>query len=380
MLRLFIIILVSLITFVCNLESPQDSASGKYIVGYLFPRDNLINPHEIAADKLTHINYAFADIRNGEIAIGFKNDSLNFNILNQTKQQNPNLKILISIGGWTWSGQFSDASSTKESRRRFIESSIHFIQRHKLDGIDIDWEFPNLEGYGNVHRPEDKENFTLLLKEFRIALDNFGREEDKHYLLTIAAAAFDDYLANTELGKLQQYLDFMNVMAYDMYDSDYDSIAGHHTPLFTNPMDHKKFSSDEAIKKIVKAGVPIEKLVLGVAFYGKTWEVASGENHGLYQQGGPIKKQVNASFKNLKPYLENKNGFVRYWDSTSMAPYLFNEVEKIFITYDDEQSLKEKCKYIKKNNLKGAMFWQYYSDYENHLLGALYEELLKKEK
>ena len=246
--------------------------------------------------------------------------------------------------------------------------------------IHQDWEFPNLEGYGNVHRPEDKENFTLLLRDFRDALNELQKGENKHYLLTIAAASFDDYIANTELGKLQQYLDFMNVMAYDMYESDYDSIAGHHTPLFTNPMDHKKFSSDEAIKRIVKTGVPIEKLVLGVAFYGRAWEVTSAENHGLYQQGGPVKKQVNASFKNLKPNLENKNGFVRYWDSISMAPYLFNEKEKIFITYDDEQSLREKCKYIKENNLKGAMFWQYYSDYDHRLLETLYNELLKKEK
>ncbi|OGU35408.1 MAG: hypothetical protein A2068_01465 [Ignavibacteria bacterium GWB2_35_6b] len=377
MLRVsFMIFLIVLICSCNNNElSQSDSSNEKYIVGYLFPRDSVINAKEIAVEKLTHINYAFADIKNGEIAIGFKNDSANFSILNQTKQRNPNLKILISVGGWTWSGQFSDMSLTTESRNKFIESSIRFIQNYNLDGIDLDWEFPNLEGYGNVHRPEDKENFTYLLKELRVALDKLGEEKDIHYLLTIASGAFEDYLANTEMGKAQQYLDFINVMAYDMYESDYDTVAGHHTPLYTNPLDHKKISADAAIQMYLQAGVPAEKLVLGVAFYGRAWESASSENNGLYRQAGPVKKQIRGSFKNLKQNFENKNGFIRYWDSTSMAPYLFNETEKIFITYDDEESLKEKCKYINEHGLKGAMFWEYSSDYESRLLITLYNEL-----
>lgn len=354
-----------------NYASADQSSSGKYIVGYFFPRDRIAEENEIAVEKLTHINYAFANIKDGEIIEGFKNDSTNFSVLNKMKVRNPHLKILVSVGGWTWSGQFSDLSLTAESRKKFIISSINFLTRHKLDGIDLDWEFPNLEGYGNIYRPEDKKNFTYLLQEFRTALDEVGKKENKYFLLTAAVGAFDDYIANTEMEKASQYLDLINVMAYDLYESDYDKVAGHHTALYSNPNDLKNVSADAAVQKYLSLGVPADKIVLGVAFYGRAWEAATTENNGLYQKAGAVKKHVGTSFKNLKPNLENKNGFKRYWDPIARAPYLFNEEEKIFISYDDEESLKEKCIYIKEFNLKGAMFWEYQSDFENKLLQTL---------
>jgi len=370
-----ILIAVVLLFCACQEDQPDSISNDKYIIAYFFPQDRIISENELAVEKLTHINYAFADIKDGEILKGFKYDSENFKILNQMKSRNPSLKILISIGGWTWSGQFSDMSLTKESRKKFIESSIKFMEKHKLDGIDLDWEFPNLVGYGNVHRPEDKENFTLLLKEFRDALDKYGDKVDQYYLLTIASGAFDDYLANTEMGKASQYLDFLNVMAYDLYESGYDSIAGHHAPLFTNPKDPRQNSASSSIEKYIKDGVPPGKIVLGVPFYGRSWESHSSVDNGLYEKGGPTTKRIRTSFKYLKPDLENKNGFIRYWDSTSSVPFLYNEVESIFVTYEDEESLKAKCKYIKENNLKGAMFWEYQSDYQLRLVQTLYDEL-----
>jgi chitinase len=369
--------MVSVVLLFCSCQKYQSDASSsdKYIIGYFFPKDRVITVDEIAVEKLTHINYAFADIKNGEIIEGFKFDTENFKILNQTKERNPKLKILVSVGGWTWSGQFSDMVLTQASRKRFIESSLRFIEKHKLDGIDIDWEYPNLVGYGNIYRPEDTKNFTLFLKEFRDVLDEFGKKDRKDYLLTIAAGAFDDYLANTEMGKAQEYLDFVNIMAYDQYESESDSITGHHAPLFTSPRNPKQNSADASIQKFIQAGVPSEKIVLGVAFYGRTWEVYKSEYQGLYEPAGPPKNRIRASFKYLKPELENKNGFVRYWDPEASAPFLFNEKEKIFISYDDEESLKEKCKYIHEHQLKGAMFWEYQSDYQMRLLQTLYDGL-----
>ena len=263
---------------------------------------------------------------------------------------------------------------TKESRAKFIKSAIEFIKENKLDGIDIDWEFPNLIGYGNVYRPEDKENFTSLMKELRSSLDETGKGE-KHYWLTAATGSFDDYLANTEMDKVQKYADFVNVMAYDFCEPDVDSIAGHHTPLYTNPRDPKHSSSASIVQKYINLGVAPEKIVLGVAFYGHVWHVNSSKFNGLYEPGGETKMHIHGSFKNLEPNLINKNGFVRYWDSTSYAPYLFNKKEKIFITYDDEESLQDKCKFINEHNLKGAMFWEYNADYKSHLLNTLYDGL-----
>ena len=376
MLRnLVIMISVFLLFCTCQKSQTDDPPKDKYIIAYFFPQDRIITEDEIAVEKLTHVNYAFADIKDGEIIEGFKFDEENFKILNQTKERNPKLKLLISVGGWTWSGQFSDMVLSEKSRKKFIDSSIRFIERHKLDGIDLDWEYPNLVGYGNIYRPEDTKNFTFLLKEFRDALDEFGKKDHKHYLLTIAAGAFDDYLANTEMGKVQEYLDFVNIMAYDQYEAEADSITGHHAPLFTNPRNPKNNSADASIQKFMQAGVPVEKIVLGVAFYGRSWEVHKSEYHGLYEAAGPVKRRIRTSFKYLKPELENKNGFVRYWDPKASAPFLFNEKEKIFISYDDEESLKEKCKYIHEHQLKGAMFWEYQSDYQMRLLQTLYDGL-----
>ena len=282
------IITASILSILIISSSDSNSTkqkSGKYIVGYLFMKDSLLNGNDIAAEKLTHINYAFADIKDGKIAQGFKNDLENFKILNQTKERNPNLKILISVGGWTWSGGFSDMCLTKESRSKFINSAIEFIKTNNLDGIDIDWEFPNLIGYGNVYRPEDKENFTSLAKELRSALDQLEKD-GKHYWLTAATGSFDDYLANTEMDKVQKYMDFVNVMAYDFCEPDADSIAGHHTPLYTNPRDPHQSSSAAMIQKYIQIGVPPEKIVLGVPFYGHVWQVTSSDFHAYMNRAG----------------------------------------------------------------------------------------------
>src|SRR5688572_9359807 len=133
------------------------------IIAYVFPRNEAILPSEIAADKLTHINYAFADVKDGRIVEGFARDAENFKVLADLRRRHPHLQILIAVGGWTWSNNFSDAALTAESRRRFTDSAIEFVRRHDIDGVDIDWEYPGLRGNNNVHRPEDRENFTAMM-------------------------------------------------------------------------------------------------------------------------------------------------------------------------------------------------------------------------
>jgi chitinase len=315
-------------------------------------------------------------MNDGEIEQGFKNDIENFKILNQTRKRNPYLKILISVGGWTWSGGFSDMCLTKESRGKFIRSAISFISENNLDGVDIDWEYPGLPGNNNTHRPEDKENFTSLLKEMRNALDELGANSGKHYLLTAATGASDNYLANTEMGLDQRYVDFFNLMTYDFSVPGADSLAGHNAPLFTNPRDPNHSSADAIVQKYIEAGVSPDKIVLGVPFYGHVWQVDSTVYHGLYEPGGVPKTRIRGSFANIENNLLDRNGFVRYWDSTSCAPYIFNDSSRIFITYDDVESLRDKCNYIKAHELKGAMFWSYSPNYyQLRLLHTLYDGL-----
>jgi chitinase len=172
------------------------------IIGYVFPRDELIVPSDIAAGKLTHINYAFADVKDGRVVEGFPRDADNLKLLVALRRQHPHLQILISVGGWTWSNNFSDAALTVQSRRRFTDSAVAFVRRHDIDGVDIDWEYPGLRGNDNVHRPEDRENFTALMTDLRQALDVEGRLKKRRYLLTFAAGASPDFIAHTELDKV----------------------------------------------------------------------------------------------------------------------------------------------------------------------------------
>jgi chitinase len=343
------------------------------IIGYLFPRNELIVRSEIAAAKLTHINYAFADVKDGRIVEGFARDAENFKLLADLRRQHPHLRILISVGGWTWSNNFSDAALTAESRRRFTESVIAFVRRHDIDGVDIDWEYPGLRGNNNVHRAEDRENFTAMMTALRQALDAEGRSRNRHYLLTFAAGAFPDFIAHTEMDKVQAVVDFVNLMTYDFRTSD--PIAGHHANLYLHPADAKKRSVDSAVRDFIAAGVPPSKVVIGVPFYGRAWATIEGEGTGPYQPGSRPTTRIETNYGPLSTTLVDRGGFVRMWDSQALAPYLWNKDSRTFISYDDPESLRLKCAYIRDKGLAGTMFWEYYGDKTGVLLDALFTSL-----
>jgi GH18 family chitinase len=355
--------------------APKPPAAGRVIIGYLFPQEKLVDPAEIAADKLTHINYAFADVKDGRVVEGFAHDRENFEILAGIRTLHPHLKILVSVGGWTWSGRFSDAALTEESRRVFVESAVQFVKRHDLDGFDVDWEYPGLRGLDNVHRPEDKENFTALMAALRAGLDALGALRHRHYVLSFAAGASSDFLEHTEMSKVQASVDFVNLMAYDYREADSEPVAGHHAPLYAATGDPKEESASRSIGEFLRAGVPPGKLVLGVPFYGHTWGGVKDENRGLWEPGGAPKERLETHYASLAEQLVNKGGFVRYWDTEAQAPYLWNREKRLFVTYEDRASLVKKCEYIRERGLAGAMFWEYYADPSGALLSALDAEL-----
>jgi GH18 family chitinase len=351
-------------------------AGGPVIIGYVFAKDDVIDPASIAADKLTHVNYAFANIKDGRVVEGFAHDALNYKVLTGLRKVNPKLQVLVSVGGWTWSGGFSDAALTAESRARFVASAVDFVQRHDLDGFDVDWEYPGLPGNGNVNRPEDKQSFTSLMSELRAALDKAGAAAGRHYWLTFAAGAnVPEFLRVTEMEKLQKVVDFVNMMTYDFTSSDEDARALHHSNLYTHPDDDKQLSCDRAVREYLAAGVPAKKLVLGVPFYGKAWGGVPPENGGLLQPGGKPLEKLDTSYGTLASELIGRNGWTRFWDTRAQAPYLYHPEKRIFITYDDPESLRIKSHYILEHHLAGAMFWQYYSDSTGALLTTLHQEL-----
>lgn len=348
-------------------------APSPVIVAYVFPRDNPIGDGEIAAQKLTRINYAFANIKDGRIVNGFAHDDQNLASLVALKQKNPSLTVLVSVGGWLWSGAFSDMSLTRQSRAVFIASVVEFVSRHQLDGLDIDWEYPGLPGAEPHFRIEDKQNYTLLLKELRMRFNKLEKDLHRRLYLTVATGSSSEFLSHTEMNKVQKYVDTVNLMAYDYYEPDSDAITGHHAPLYTSPADPKKISDDDSVHLYQKAGVRLAKIVLGVPFYAHVWGQVPDVNHGLFQPGKEI-PHGSASYGD-GPEAMLKNGFVRYWDPVADVPYLYNADKQIFVTYDDPQSLELKCRYVLAHQLRGVMFWDYESDSTGALLNAVNDGL-----
>jgi chitinase len=305
---------------------------------------------------------------------GFDHDAENFAVLTGLRRDHPHLKILVSVGGWTWSGGFSDAALTAGSRARFVGSAVDFVRRYDLDGFDVDWEYPAQPGIGNTHRPEDKTNFTALMRELRAALDQEGRARHRQYLLTFAAGASPAFIANTELDKVSKVVDYVNLMTYDFREAGSEA-AGHHANLFGNPADDRQRSGDRAVREFLDAGVPASKLVLGVPFYGRAWGDVRPQANGLYQPGSRPSERLETNYGNLSGALIGREGFVRYWDDQAQAPYLWNAERRIFISYDDPQSMRLKAKYVRAHGLAGAMFWQLNDDPTGELLDALYTGL-----
>lgn len=368
-----ILLLICLLTWQCTpppeVTEPVESRP-PIIVGYVFG-STPIEPGSIDARHLTHINYAFADVVDNQVRGYLKHDGHNYRELQKLKKVNPDLKILISVGGWGKSNGFSDAALTQSARDSFVESALDYLQHYQIDGIDIDWEYPAQPGAGNIHRPEDKQNFTLLLRDLRAGLDSLGRRDQRHYLLTIASAANQRYLELTELDKAHQYLDFINIMTYDFAGSWMDSTA-HHANLYPAQQGiSRKISAANSVAWHREAGVPAEKLVLGVPFFGREWQGVEPRENGLHQYGigGD-----GVPFHQILAYLDTGR-YQRIWDETALAPYLWNPDKKAFVTYEDPESLGHKAGFIKKEGLAGAMFWKYRGDTTQTLVRHLYEQL-----
>jgi len=331
----------------------------------------------IPADKLTHINYAFAVIsENGEcISSNQSNDQENFPALRELKRQYPHLKTLISIGGWGQSKGFSPAAQADKTRLRLALSCIRFMKENNFDGIDIDWEYPS---------PEERSNFTALLAVFRRQLEVQGAADNNRYLLTIAVGASPYQYNDIDLAQITPYLDWINLMTYDFH-GPWSGLTGFNAPLYPSTRDlaasqveRANFNVQAAVQAFLTAGVPADKIVVGVPFFGRGWAGVPDNNHGLYQTfNGTPNGQSSTNYLDLKnTYLIEGSGYTRYWEDEAMVPWIYNPLTGIMISYDDPQSLSLKADYIKAMNLGGIMIWQLGADDEQgSLLDALYSHL-----
>ncbi|MBS0416869.1 MAG: glycoside hydrolase family 18 protein [Proteobacteria bacterium] len=315
-------------------------------------------PPAIHAQKLTHLNIAFAHIDKDHRV--FVDSDAAIRSLVGLKLQNPKLKVLLSVGGWQAEG-FSDAALTEDSRHAFRDSAMKLLDAFHLDGLDVDWEYPGNGIAGIRYRPQDKQNFTLLLRSLREA---FG----KRYLLTIAAAD-REFVENIDLHQVPDDLDWINLMSYDFFNS-LTATTGHHGGLYRSehalPRDR---NADSAVAQYLAAGVPPDKIVLGVAFYGRGFAGVTARNTGVNQ---PYEQfDGEHSYKDLVEKYIGKQGFVRYWDNRAQAPYLWNATTRVFITYDDPQSLAIKARYVLQHRLGGIMFWELSEDRDDELLDVI---------
>ena len=350
-------------------EAANAGAAKPVIAAYVFPRDTLLTQDQVDAQKLTRVNYAFSNISGGRMVEGYPEDASNLAVLHALKLKNPQLTVLVSVGGWLWSTGFSDMALTSTSRSAFIESVDNFVTRYELDGLDIDWEYPGLIGSGHPFRPEDKHNYTLLMKELRLRFNSMQKRLHRKLYITIATGASNEVLQHTEMAEVQKYVDTVNLMAYDYYEPSDDKITGNHAPLFTNPLDPKKVSADASVVAYERAGVPANKLVLGVPFYGHVWGQVSSTSNGLFQPGKAV-PNAYANYANISTSMIDQ-GYTRYWDKSSSVPYLYSEQKQVFVSYEDAQSLALKCKYVLSHHLAGMMFWDYGSDPSGTLLTAI---------
>ncbi len=347
---------------------------------------------DIPADKLTHVNYAFAKIAGGvcvprnEIdALGEPAGAGTLGQLQKLKEQHKHLKTLVSIGGWSLSGPFSDAALTPGSRQKFARSCVEFIMKHGFDGIDIDWEYPVTGGKDPTRaRPEDKQNFTLLLQELRKELDARGKDDRARFLLTIAGPGGPDHYTNIELDKIAPHVDWINLIVYN-YFGQTSKLTNFRAPLFASkndPGQRKLHNVDATVNAYLKAGIPADKLVVGVSFIGRGWGEVKDVDNGLYQPHGPAPKGTwqpgEFDYRDLAANYVGK--YKRFWHADAEAPWLFDAKSGIMISYEDPESLRVKANYVNNKRLGGVMCWELSADDAKHSLVSALNKALREKK
>lgn len=409
-----------LVTMIPASTGIVEAATGKKIIVY-FPNWGIYNSAHrsmtvgmIPWDKITVINHAFFEVDSSfklastdtfadfdkmmDHSEGWDTNQLrgHFGEYKYYKNLYPNVKVIISIGGWTRGQNFHAMAATTSTRAVFIQSVIDFLKKYPfIDGIDIDWEYPGINRAADPNDqydrgcpggPEDKQNFTSLLREIRQAYNNNGLSNK---LLTIAVPSGYDKLTLQEPDKYAQYLDWLNVMTYDMHGA-WENTTNHQSPLYANPNDpsptspidiKNRYNTDSAMKTLQQEyNIPAEKLLVGTPFYSRGWRGVSGGVNGMYASAtgaatgtwdNPQSPGGQYPYFTLKT-MENQNGYVKYRDETyAKTPWLYNATQGIVLSYEDTTSLSARCDYINSNGYGGLIIWEISGDTSNYELTTL---------
>jgi len=322
-------------------------------------------PKHIDPQLCTHLYFAFANIDTDKWALSVfeKNDISDspevpslYEEINKLKRKNPQMKTLLSLGGASAGVEkFRKLCASDEDRKKFIKNTIEVLRKQNFDGLDLDWEFPEVN---------DKTGFTKLVKDFRLEFQNEAFISDKPRLLLTAAVAVwkPKVEAGYEPEKISQYLDYINLMAYD-YHGSWNQRTGHNSPLFGRAEqtgDQLELNQDASVNAWIELGAPADKLVLGMAMYGRTFTLKTKKMNAMNAPAtaagklGPFTAADGflAYFEVCKSL---KDGYNREWNDEQNVPYAFKDDQ--WVGYDDQQSIKLKCEYAVKRKLAGAMIW-----------------------
>ncbi len=351
-----------------TITNDDNSGNNPYILGGYIGSWNLNSntPIDATFNKLTHLFYSFADVTsNGTVQLPQDGTGTgDIAKLQQIKAQNPNLKIMLSIGGGT-ENDFSSAAATVQSRANFAQSAIQLMKTNGFDGLDIDWGYPEAN--------EDN-NYIQLLAQLRQQINQASQNDGKQYLLTTALSgspyilSASDYGSNPydfspqDLKATSDYVDFINVMSYD-YHGPWENTTNHQSALYKSTNDNTynaaKVNTNWAIQHYLSAGVPATDIVLGAPLYGRTWTgVNAGSNNGLFQQGTGSSELTYRELYNLL----GTNGYQSFWDNSAKVPYIYSSQTKVFSTYENNQSILGKTDYVKQLGIGGAFFWEITQD------------------
>lgn len=304
---------------------------GEYVLG------NSINTDPYLLD---YVIYAFALI-NGDGSLSVYSTK-HLEELANLRTFNPELQVILAIGGWGADG-FSDAALTAKSRFEFAREVQKWVRTYDLDGIDLDWEYPGSSAAGIKSRQQDRENFTLLIEALRMVLG-----EDAW--ISVAGIADSSYIRNVEIRKISNFIDYFNVMTYDFTAGSTGNDGDkHQSNLYPSPLGLNGISVDTYVNNLVNAGMPPEKIQVGLPFYGR---------RGM---------STTMSFDNIRNNYINRGNYNVQWDNEAKAPYIIDANGNFLLSFDNEQSIYYKGQYALENCLGGLFSWQSNFDQANIL-------------
>lgn len=375
-------------------ETPVDPVDAPLMVGY-FPEwaiyDRNFQLSDVPADQLTHLVYAFSRINEqGRMALFDTYAAVekrfsaqesvdgvadtwdqplagNFHQLAELKAANPDLSVLIAVGGWTLSGPFSDVAATEQGRANFADSVVEFLQTYPMfDGVDFDWEYPGGGGLeSNTVRPQDGVNYALLLAEVRDHLDALEQQTGRQYEISVASPAGSDKIDNFNLEGLAQYVDFFNLMAYDFHGG-WESTTGHQAPLYDTIGGN--YDIDTAVQRYLDAGIDPSTIVLGAPAYTRAWSgVQAGDDGGWNAPStglapGTWERGVYDYKDLVNKILDPASDWAVYWDDNAQAAYAYSPGQGIYSTLETPASIALKAEWAAAKGLGGMMFWDLSGD------------------